>query len=123
MILIKAGCGVDIADARGCTPLHLAATSGQLGLARILVEAAGANLQVAYLASLHLSVSLSLSLSLYLYLSPSPSKRRLVLPIRDRASHGIHPQNQTTNDLAPIFAGQDAPPAHAASMCRREAAN
>ena len=71
MILIKAGCGVDIADARGCTPLHLAATSGQLGLARILVEAAGANLQVAYLASLHLSVSLSLSLSLYLYLSLS----------------------------------------------------
>jgi hypothetical protein len=37
---------VDIADARGCTALHLAAASGQLSLARLLVEAAGANLQV-----------------------------------------------------------------------------
>jgi len=104
MILIKAGCSVDIADARGCTPLHLAATSGQLALARILVEAAGASLQVAYLPGLcpSLSPSLSLSLSLSLLL-PEKEVVRLLLPIwiHDRASHGIHPHNQDTNDLPP----------------------
>lgn len=38
-MLVASGCNVDEADARGYTPLHLAAASGQLSMVRVLVEA------------------------------------------------------------------------------------
>ena len=50
--LVASGCDVDAPDARGYTPLHLAAAAGQLAMARALVEAGKVALHIGQLKGL-----------------------------------------------------------------------